>query len=189
MEASAFEGRRPDGAAMNPMLEAFALQALENPQTYADARQIGQLPWDAVRQAVEAIDAWLTRPVTHAAWNMPALAEALVTWAAEAPAAYAAFIAPVAPASAQQSLAALPGLWQLNTVLLWLSDDHDYVLDTTADRFCLAHQESVTPFQPLVEPTELAHAIRAHRGLAPLMEAPTATVSAALPRHRRAGPR
>jgi hypothetical protein len=158
---------------MNPILDAFALKIMENPNTYGLAKKSGRFPWDAVRESVVSVDDFLNKPVTNPGWNMPALALALVNWASEDAEGYAAFLSLIAPEDQQRTLTTLPGLWMLHTVLNGLSDDHDYVLDVTNPQFRLARQGQVFPFQRLVNPTELTQSILAHRGLPALAAEPT----------------
>lgn len=155
---------------MNPLIEAFALKIMEDPQTYVEARASGRLPWDAVREAVGSVDNYLNKPVTHAAWNMPALTSTLVNWANEDPAGYDAFLVRIVPDDTRQrTLGTLPGFWRLYTILNGLADDHDYVLQSNAEHFRLAREGEVVPWQGLVGPTELAQSILKHRGLPPLV--------------------
>lgn len=146
-------------------LATFALEALQDPQTYEEARPHKIQAWPAIEAAVASLTDLTEKPLVHAQWDVPLLTKVLVDWASMAPAEYAAFMAPLAPDVRCQSLATLPGMWHLSSVVRALADDHDYVLQATAQHFRLARSDSVRPWQPLVGPTELAHAVLVHRGL------------------------
>ena len=144
-------------------LEALALQILENPATYTLPLAPGQTPLQMVREAVDTLGSFLLRPCAGHDCNMPLLTEVVLDWAVHDPMGYAAFVEPVVKSPEQQELATLPGLWNLQGILAWLADDHEYVLENHDGVFRLNHQEKVTPFQPLIRPTALALNIVGHR--------------------------
>lgn len=156
-------------------LDAFALKALEDPQTYVEAQKHKKLAWTAIEEAVCVIKAHLETPVSHPEWDHPLLTRVLVEWACDDPRAYAAFMGPISKEDRAQDLGTLPGMWNLDYVVRSLSDDHDFVLQSNEEHFRLTHEGSIKPWQPLVGMTELAQAVLARRGL-PVPEMKTAPV-------------
>lgn len=135
----------------------------------ARATAEGRASSDALRDIRDAGDAWrrwAAAPVHNPAWDTPRLAAALVAWTVADPVAVAAFVTPVVTDPRARRSDTPEGLWMLQGLVQSLSDDHDYVLDTTAGAFRLGLQDHVVPFRPLVRPTELAQAIQDHRGSA-----------------------
>lgn len=164
-------------------LYTLTLRALEDPLTTPEARQHDLVPWTALQDAEATLRHWNHRAVHNPAWDMPRLIQTLVAWGHDDPEGYAAFIAPVTVNERARHLGTLPGLWHLHSVVNALSDDHDYVLDTRDGGFRLAHQETVEPWTRLTGPTELAQAIRAHRGL-PVETPPPPAPAPRRSRHR-----
>jgi hypothetical protein len=146
-------------------LETLALQALEVPANHATAARQGKDGWTAIQEATATVSSFLSRSCRGHDWNMPLLTEVLLDWATQDPLAYAGFVEKVTKSPEQQDLSRLEGLWTLQSILSWLADDHNYVLEDREDVFRLRDQGDVVPFQSLIHPTALALRIVAHRRL------------------------
>ena len=135
------------------LLDANALSALSDPFSYHKGRN----GVAAAQDARNALATWLVPEESSAARRtMGSLLEALLELHDRSPETYRTFLEGTlisrAAGTDAMALGTLPGMWHLHTVLIWLSDDHEYAIGGEGATVRLVHQHDLPEWRPGTEP-------------------------------------